>query len=96
MINNNIFLIKICFYYIVSTHTKVLFICLIYSFLINDFSLKYESYFPEFTEDMKYISDSGARWREGCMCNWIKNNEKKLYINTHPFWWYKDTPLENY
>lgn len=63
---------------------------------IDDFSLKYESYFPEFTEDMKYISDSGARWREGCMCNWIKNNEKKLYINTHPFWWYKDTPLENY
>lgn len=63
---------------------------------IKKFGLEYESYFPCFTKQMKYISDSGARWREGCMSEWIKKEEPKLYINTHPFWWFKNTPLENY
>ncbi len=63
---------------------------------IKEFNLEYESYFPVFTKHMKYISDSGARWREGCMLEWIKKEEPKLYINTHPFWWFDSTPLENY
>lgn len=63
---------------------------------VEEFNLEYESYFPIFTEHMKYISDSGARWREGCMSIWIGKNEPKLYILTHPFWWYEETPLENY
>lgn len=63
---------------------------------IKEFGLEYESYFPCFTQQMKYISDSGARWREGCMSEWIKKGEPKLNINTHPFWWFEKTPLENY
>jgi len=63
---------------------------------ISEFNLEYESYFPMFTQQMKYISDSGARWREGDMFEWIKKDKDKLYILTHPFWWYNNTPLENY
>lgn len=43
----------------------------------------------------KYISDSGARWREGCFCQHI-DRHKKLLVLTHPFWWYKNSPCENY
>jgi|TARA_B100001094_G_scaffold274093_1_gene280857 hypothetical protein len=63
---------------------------------ISEFNLEYESYFPIFTQQMKYISDSGARWREGCMSEWINQEKSKLYINTHPFWWFENSPLENY
>ena len=63
---------------------------------ISEFDLEYESYFPIFTQQMKYISDSGARWREGCMSEWINQEKSKLYINTHPFWWFENSPLENY
>jgi hypothetical protein len=34
---------------------------------------------------IKYISDSGRNWREGCMCNWI--GKENLHINTHAEWW---------
>lgn len=43
----------------------------------------------------KYISDSSGRWREGCMCNFVDKVEK-LYINTHPTWWYEESPIENF
>jgi hypothetical protein len=46
-------------------------------------------------EGYKYISDSSGRWREGCMCNFIDKLDK-LYINTHPTWWYDETPIENF
>jgi len=36
--------------------------------------------------DVKYISDSGKHWREGCMCNHI-GNYPRLQILTHPIWW---------
>ena len=45
---------------------------------------------------MKYISDSGARWREGDMFEWLQKNTPKLYVLTHPVWWYDKTTLENY
>lgn len=70
-------------------------------FVISDkniakFGLKYQAYSPVFIEDMKYISDSSARWREGCMCNFIKKETPRLCVLTHPIWWHKKSPLENY
>jgi hypothetical protein len=43
----------------------------------------------------KYISDSGGRWREGCMCNHI-GKHPQMVILTHDVWWFTDTPAENY
>jgi len=40
----------------------------------------------EITEQVKYISDSGHYWREGCMCKHVKKFDK-LQILTHPIWW---------
>lgn len=54
----------------------------------------YDGYNKRFVKDIKYISDSGGRWREGCMCDFIKNNVPKLCILTHSFWGYKKTSLE--
>ena len=47
-------------------------------------------------ENVKYISDSAGRWREGCFCEWFNTNAEKLQVNTHPVWWYNDTPGENW
>lgn len=41
---------------------------------------------PEITKQVKYISDSGHYWREGCMCKHVGNFDK-LQILTHPIWW---------
>lgn len=57
---------------------------------------EYNAYSRKFINDIKYISDSSARWREGCMCNFIKSKEPKLCILIHPFWWYNLSPLQNY
>jgi hypothetical protein len=43
----------------------------------------------------KYISDSGARWREGCMCNHI-GKHSSMIILTHPMWWFETYSAENY
>ena len=59
------------------------------------FGFTYQAYADAFIKDMKYISDSSSRWREGCMCNFIGKQEK-LCILTHPLWWYDKSPLENY
>ena len=48
-----------------------------------------------FFKDFKYISDSSARWREGCFCGHVEKHEKLLVL-THPFWWYPNSPTENY
>jgi hypothetical protein len=71
------------------------------SFQITDnnlsrFGLDYQAYSDIFLKEMKYISDSSSRWREGCMCIHIKNEVPKLYILTHPIWWFNKSPLENY
>lgn len=63
---------------------------------IKEFGLDYEGYSSKFTKNVKYISDSSCRWREGCMCEFIKKETPKLCITVHPFWWYEKTPLENY
>lgn len=62
--------------------------------VISKTSLKYESYLIPKT--YKYISDSGGRWREGDLLEWVNKDINKLYVNTHPVWWYNQTPLENY
>lgn len=68
-------------------------------YLLNDENIKettldYEAYL---IKDFKYISDSGARWREGSMHEWVSEEKvNKLLVNTHPLWWYDQTPLENY
>lgn len=80
----------------VSTHEPTRTAIQITEHNIGGFPLKYEAYFPCFVEGMKYISDSGNRWREGCMSEWIIREEPKLCILTHPGWWYELSSLENY
>jgi hypothetical protein len=58
-------------------------------------SLLYYCWNSTYYTDKKYISDSSARWREGCMCEHIGKHEK-LIILTHPIWWFKETSAENY
>ncbi|MFH1017405.1 MAG: hypothetical protein V1798_04375 [Pseudomonadota bacterium] len=58
--------------------------------------LAYQAYSGHFTKELKYISDSSSRWREGCMCSFIKRGVPGLCILTHPIWWYSRSPLENY
>lgn len=57
---------------------------------------KYDAYDARLLERLKYISDSSCRWREGCMCNFINAGVPRLYILTHPVWWFKQSPIENY
>ena len=54
--------------------------------LLSSLDLEYDAYSGVFIKDIKFISDSKYRWREGCMCNHIKK-ETKLCILTHPIWW---------
>lgn len=41
-----------------------------------------------FFREMKYISDSGGHWREGCMCGHL-GRHKRLQILCHPCWWFE-------
>ena len=52
-------------------------------------------YNSPFFSDFKYLSDSGARWREGCFSEHIGEWDEMLVL-THPFWWYNNSPGENY
>jgi hypothetical protein len=59
-------------------------------------SVKYHAYESRFMmPNMKYLSDSSGRWREGHFGLWV-NKEPLLQVLTHPFWWYEKTPAENY
>ncbi|MEK6984704.1 MAG: hypothetical protein AABX33_09085 [Nanoarchaeota archaeon] len=55
----------------------------------SELGLEYDAYSDIFLKQMKYISDSSFRWREGCMCTHIKK-EDKLCILTHPIWWSRE------
>ena len=57
--------------------------------------IQYEAYEERFMDNYRYISDSSALWREGCMCQHI-GKEDRLYILTHGFWWFDKSPVENY
>ncbi len=63
--------------------------------LVDRWGLKYHAYDARFTKEMKYISDSSARWREGCFSTWI-NKVERLQVLVHPFWWYSEIPQETY
>lgn len=58
-------------------------------------NLKYYCYDSKYYQNKKYISDSGGRWREGCMCQHI-GKHSEMIILTHPIWWYEKTSAENY
>jgi hypothetical protein len=62
---------------------------------LSEYNLIYDAYSNSFMDELKYISDSRASWREGCMCKNI-GKHNKLYILTHPFWWYEDASCENF
>lgn len=64
--------------------------------MMKKLGFSYEAYSPSIMDKTKYISDSSCRWREGCMCNFIKKEVPKLYILTHPVWWFNRSPIENY
>ena len=52
-------------------------------------------YNSEFFKNFKYISDSSCRWREGCFSEHV-NKWQNILVLTHPFWWYNESPTENY
>jgi hypothetical protein len=62
--------------------------------VVRKWNLKYHAYQPRFTKEFKYISDSSARWREGCFCEWVGKADQ-MQILTHPFWWYAEVSQEN-
>jgi hypothetical protein len=53
-----------------------------------------DPYLPKFFTQIKYISDSNKRWREGCMCRWTEKCDR-IQIALHPHWWNGDS-LEEY
>jgi hypothetical protein len=55
----------------------------------------YDAYDDKMFEEYKYISDSSCNWREGCLHHHIGKHHK-LYVLTHPVWWYKINPGECY
>lgn len=63
--------------------------------LLQDSKVAYHAYEDRFIKSVKYLSDSGGRWREGCFCEWI-GRESRLQVLTHPYWWFDQLPQENY
>jgi hypothetical protein len=53
-----------------------------------------DPYLPKFFSQIKYISDSNKRWREGCLCKWIEQCDR-IQVAIHPHWWDGDS-LEEY
>jgi hypothetical protein len=64
--------------------------------LLKKLKLEYSAYQPKFVKELKYISDSGGKWKEGCFCEFIKKDVPKLCVLTHPVWWFNKSPIENY
>lgn len=80
----------VCPHEVVRTHTMVL-----PAEAVAQAGFRYQAYDAQFFGGLKYLSDSSARWREGCVCQWL-GKQDRLYVLTHGFWWYEQTPLENY
>lgn len=58
--------------------------------------MRYHAYESRFMmPNMKYLSDSSGRWREGHFGLWV-DKEPQMQVLTHPFWWYEQVPAENY
>ncbi|MHA3725089.1 GCN5 family acetyltransferase [Leucobacter sp. HY1910] len=59
-------------------------------------SVAYHAYEERFMmPNMKYLSDSSGRWREGHFGLWV-GKEPLMQVLTHPFWWFERVPAENY
>lgn len=41
--------------------------------------IRHEAYHTPFSTEFKYLSDSGARWREGCVCGFL-GREERLHV----------------
>ncbi len=60
----------------------------------RDFDRIINTYSNHFFKEIKYISDSRRMWREGCACNFLRNdNYDKFQILIHPVWWKDDSVL---
>lgn len=57
--------------------------------------VKYYCWDSEHYKSKKYISDSGGRWREDCMCKHL-GRHSEMIILTHPMWWFDQYSAENY
>jgi len=66
------------------------------SFFIEGLKKYNQAYDQDILKKTKYISDSSCRWRDGSFYENIQQNVQKLYVLTHPYWWYEETPIENY
>jgi len=53
------------------------------------------AYSDELFRDIKYLSDSRGAWREECFCRWVGKVDR-LQVLTHPIWWHRVSPGENY
>jgi hypothetical protein len=59
-------------------------------------TVTYHAYEDRFMmPNMKYLSDSSGRWREGHFGMWV-GKEDLMQVLTHPFWWFEKVPAENY
>jgi hypothetical protein len=64
--------------------------------LVERWRLSYHAYDARFQmPQMKYISDSSARWREGHFYEWVGKVDL-IQVLVHPIWWYQNIPQENY
>jgi hypothetical protein len=41
---------------------------------------------PQFTKDVRYVSDSAMSWRAGCVCGMLAQ-KIELQLLVHPVWW---------
>lgn len=59
-------------------------------------TVEYHAYEARFQmPNMKYLSDSSGRWREGHFGMWV-GKEPLMQVLTHPIWWFEKAPAENY
>lgn len=63
--------------------------------LVSRWGVGYHAYQKEFFQDIKYLSDSGGRWREGHWSEKI-HQHNKLQVLTHPIWHHNGIPQRNF
>lgn len=63
--------------------------------LVAKWKLPYHAYDDQFFSNMKYLSDSGGRWREG---HWGEkvNHFDQMQVLTHPIWHHNGTPQRSF
>lgn len=63
--------------------------------LKESWDVRYHAYEARFMmPNLKYLSDSSARWREGHFFGWVGKVDQ-LQVLVHPIWWYDRAPQEN-